>query len=98
MRRGVAAMFGDVDLIVMPTVAIPAPSFAELEAQPDTLRPRELVMMRNTRPFDIWGTPTLSIPCGTTRAGLPIGFQIAGRVGADAEVLRLGAALERRLT
>jgi aspartyl-tRNA(Asn)/glutamyl-tRNA(Gln) amidotransferase subunit A len=97
MRRGVAAMFGDVDLIVSPTVTIPAPSFAELEANPETLRPRELVMMRNTRPFDIWATPTLSIPCGTTRAGLPIGFQIAGRIGADAEVLRFGAALERRL-
>jgi Asp-tRNA(Asn)/Glu-tRNA(Gln) amidotransferase A subunit family amidase len=97
MRRGVAAMFGDVDLIVSPTVTIPAPSFAELEANPETLRPRELVMMRNTRPFDIWGTPTLSIPCGTTRAGLPIGFQIAGRIGADADVLRFGAALERRL-
>jgi aspartyl-tRNA(Asn)/glutamyl-tRNA(Gln) amidotransferase subunit A len=97
MRRGVGAMFGDVDLIVTPTVAVPAPSFAELEAQPDTLRPRELVMMRNTRPFDIWGTPTLSVPCGTTRAGLPIGFQIAGRIGADAEVLRLGAAFERQM-
>jgi aspartyl-tRNA(Asn)/glutamyl-tRNA(Gln) amidotransferase subunit A len=97
MRRGVDQMFGDVDLIVTPTVAIPAPSFAELEAQPDQLRPRELVMMRNTRPFDIWATPALSIPCGTTRAGLPIGFQIAGRIGADAEVLRLGAALERRI-
>jgi aspartyl-tRNA(Asn)/glutamyl-tRNA(Gln) amidotransferase subunit A len=97
MRRGVAAMFGDVDLIVSPTVAIPAPSFAELEANPETLRPRELVMMRNTRAFDIWATPTLSIPCGTTRAGLPIGLQIAGRIGADAEVLRFGAAVERRL-
>jgi aspartyl-tRNA(Asn)/glutamyl-tRNA(Gln) amidotransferase subunit A len=97
LRRGVAAMFSDVDLIVTPTVAVPAPSFAEIEAKPETLRPRELVMMRNTRPFDIWGTPTLSVPCGTTRAGLPIGLQIAGRIGADAEVLRLGAAFEQRM-
>jgi aspartyl-tRNA(Asn)/glutamyl-tRNA(Gln) amidotransferase subunit A len=95
MRRGVTAMFGDVDLIVTPTSPVPAPSFAELEAQPDTLRPRELLMMRNARPFDIWGTPALTVPCGTTRAGLPIGLHIAGRIGADAEVLRLGAAFER---
>jgi len=97
MRRDVGAMFGDVDLIVSPTVTVPAPSFAELEANPEILRPRELVMMRNTRPFDIWATPTLSVPCGTTRAGLPIGLQIAGRIGADAEVLRLGAAFERQI-
>jgi len=95
LRRGVDAMFGDVDLVVTPTVPIAAPSFAELEANPDALRPRELVMLRNTRPFDIWGTPALSLPCGTTRAGLPIGLQIAGRIGADADVLRLGAAYER---
>jgi Asp-tRNA(Asn)/Glu-tRNA(Gln) amidotransferase A subunit family amidase len=94
IRRGVDAMFGDVDLVVTPTVPIAAPSFAELAAQPDALRPRELVMLRNTRPFDIWGTPAISVPCGTTRAGLPIGLQIAGRIGAEADVLRLAAAFE----
>jgi Asp-tRNA(Asn)/Glu-tRNA(Gln) amidotransferase A subunit family amidase len=96
MRRGAAALFADVDLIVTPTVPIAAPSFAELEVHPETLRPRELVMMRNTRPFDIWGTPAISVPCGTTRAGLPIGLQIAGPIGADADVLRLAAAFERQ--
>jgi Asp-tRNA(Asn)/Glu-tRNA(Gln) amidotransferase A subunit family amidase len=96
MRRGASALFADVDLIVTPTVPIPAPSFTELEAHPETLRPRELVMMRNTRPFDIWGTPAVSVPCGTTSAGLPIGLQIAGPIGADAEVLRLAAAFERQ--
>jgi aspartyl-tRNA(Asn)/glutamyl-tRNA(Gln) amidotransferase subunit A len=98
LRRGTAAMFGDVDLIVTPTVPIPAPSFAEIEARPETLRPRELIMLRNTRPFDIYGTPAISVPCGTTSTGLPIGFQIAGRIGADADVLSLAAAFERRVS
>jgi len=98
IRRGSAAMFGDVDLIVTPTVPIVAPSFAEIEAHPEILRPRELVMLRNTRPFDIYGTPAISVPCGTNRAGLPIGLQIAGRIGADADVLRLAAAFERRMS
>lgn len=97
LRRGAGAMFAGVDLIVTPTVPVPAPSFAELEAAPEVLRPRELVLMRNTRPFDIWGTPALTVPCGTTSAGLPIGLQIAGPIGADAEVLRLGAAFEQRM-
>jgi aspartyl-tRNA(Asn)/glutamyl-tRNA(Gln) amidotransferase subunit A len=95
LRRNVPQMFGDADLVVTPTTPAAAPSFAEIEAQPETLRPRELVLLRNTRPFDIWGTPTISVPCGTTRAGLPIGLQIAGRIGAEADVLRLAAAFER---
>lgn len=97
LRRGFGAQLAGVDLVVTPTVAVPAPSFAELEANPDALRPRELLLMRNTRPFDIWGTPGLTVPCGTTSAGLPIGFQIAGPIGADAQVLQLGAAFEQRL-
>jgi aspartyl-tRNA(Asn)/glutamyl-tRNA(Gln) amidotransferase subunit A len=95
LRRGSGALFDGIDLIVTPTVPMPAPSFAELETQPDTLRPKELVLMRNTRPFDIWGTPAVSIPCGTTAAGLPIGLQIAGPIGGEADVLRLAAAFER---
>jgi Asp-tRNA(Asn)/Glu-tRNA(Gln) amidotransferase A subunit family amidase len=97
IRRRADQVFADVDLIVMPTTPIPAPSFAELEAAPETLRPRELMLLRNTRPFNILGTPAISIPCGATRAGLPIGFQITGPIGADAAVLRFAAALEREL-
>jgi aspartyl-tRNA(Asn)/glutamyl-tRNA(Gln) amidotransferase subunit A len=95
MRRGAAALFVGVDLIVTPTTVIPAPSFAELEAAPDTLRPRELELMRNTRMFDVLGTPAISVPCGATAAGLPIGLQIIGPPGGDDAVLRLAAAYER---
>jgi aspartyl-tRNA(Asn)/glutamyl-tRNA(Gln) amidotransferase subunit A len=95
LRRRFAAQLAGIDLVVTPTVPVPAPSFAELEAQPDLLRARELLLMRNTRPFDIWGTPAVSVPCGTTRAGLPIGLQIAGPIGTDAAVLRLAAAFEQ---
>jgi aspartyl-tRNA(Asn)/glutamyl-tRNA(Gln) amidotransferase subunit A len=95
LRHAANAWFADIDVIATPTVPVPAPTFEELAADPAALRPRELVLMRNTRPFDIWGTPALSVPCGVTRERLPIGFQLAARVGADAEVLRVGAALER---
>ncbi|HEY0192045.1 MAG TPA: amidase family protein, partial [Kofleriaceae bacterium] len=95
IRRRAGQLFADVDLIVMPTTPIPAPAFAELT--PDNLRPRELMLLRNTRPFNILGTPALSIPCGTTSTGLPIGLQIVGAPGADATVLRFGATLERQL-
>ncbi|HEX3473470.1 MAG TPA: amidase [Kofleriaceae bacterium] len=94
MRRAAPALFADVDLIVMPTTVVPAPTIAELAARPDELRPRELVLMRNTRMFDVLGTAGISVPCGTTAAGLPIGLQIIGAPGADAAVLRLAAAYE----
>jgi aspartyl-tRNA(Asn)/glutamyl-tRNA(Gln) amidotransferase subunit A len=99
MRRGATALFHDmdVDLIVTPTVPVPAPSFAEIEAAPDRLRPIELLLLRNTRPFNILGTPALSVPCGATGAGLPIGLQITGPPFADGLVLGFGAAFEREL-
>ena len=44
---------------------------------PDKLRPTELIMLRNTRPFNVWGVPAISIPCGFTKDGMPIGLQLA---------------------
>lgn len=72
-----------------------APALAELQAHPDDLRRRELILLRNTRPFNVLGLPAVSVPCGFTRAGLPIGLQIAGAPGDDARVLQLAHAYER---
>ena len=52
-------------------------------------------MLRNTRPFNALGLPTISVPCGFTRAGLPVGLQITGPHGDEATVLRLAHAYER---
>ena len=68
-RRDIAAVFTDVDLLVTPTTPIPAPAIAELKQNPDILRPRELLLLRNTRPINVWGLPAISIPCGFTPAG-----------------------------
>jgi Asp-tRNA(Asn)/Glu-tRNA(Gln) amidotransferase A subunit family amidase len=51
--------------------------------------------IRNTSPFDVYGWPTISVPCGFTQAGLPIGLQISGPLGGDAIVLRLAHAYEQ---
>jgi aspartyl-tRNA(Asn)/glutamyl-tRNA(Gln) amidotransferase subunit A len=48
-----------------------------------------------TFPFNMTGQPAASVPCGFTKAGLPIGLQVVGRRFADATVLRASAALER---
>jgi len=50
--------------------------------------------LRLTRPFNLLGFPAVSVPCGFTDAGLPIGLQIVGRPFAEPKVLRLARAYE----
>ena len=40
-------------------------------------------MLRNTRPFNVYGLPSISVNCGFSKSGLPIGLQITGAPGAD---------------
>ncbi len=93
-RRDALKMFDHIDLIVTPTCPILPPPIAELEAAPQDLRKKELVMLRNTRPFNGLGLPAISIPCGFSRSGLPIGLQIAGAPGAENKVLALAYAYQ----
>jgi aspartyl-tRNA(Asn)/glutamyl-tRNA(Gln) amidotransferase subunit A len=50
---------------------------------------------RNTMPFNALGLPAISVPCGFTAAGLPIGLQIAGHAFDEASVLRIAHAYEQ---
>jgi aspartyl-tRNA(Asn)/glutamyl-tRNA(Gln) amidotransferase subunit A len=94
-RQEFQSIFGDLDLLVTPTTPIPAPMIEQLEAQPDHLRPAEVRLLRNTRPFNVWGLPAISVPCGFTTGGLPIGLQIAGAPWREDLVLRLAYAYEQ---
>ncbi len=51
-------------------------------------------MSRFTKVFNLTGSPAVTVPCGFTRAGLPIGLQIAGRPFDEATVLRVAHAYE----
>jgi aspartyl-tRNA(Asn)/glutamyl-tRNA(Gln) amidotransferase subunit A len=94
-RRGMGRVFADTDLLVIPTMPMPAPAIADLRADPEALRPAELKLLRNTRPFNVWGLPAISLPCGFTQSGLPIGLQIAGPHWREDLVLRLADAYEQ---
>jgi aspartyl-tRNA(Asn)/glutamyl-tRNA(Gln) amidotransferase subunit A len=94
-RRRAHDIFGEVDLLVTPTMPIPAPAIADLKKDPAALRPAELALLRNTRPFNVWGLPAISVPCGFTKSGLPIGLQIAGAHWREDLVLRLAHAYEQ---
>jgi Asp-tRNA(Asn)/Glu-tRNA(Gln) amidotransferase A subunit family amidase len=82
----------EVDVLLTPTVPIPPPLISDLREHPEELRPREVLMLRNTRPFNVWGIPTISIPCGFTKSGLPIGLQLAAAPWRG--IVLLQAALE----
>jgi aspartyl-tRNA(Asn)/glutamyl-tRNA(Gln) amidotransferase subunit A len=49
----------------------------------------------NTAAFDIYGLPTISVPCGFSSSGLPIGLQISGNHFAESTVLALAHAYEQ---
>jgi aspartyl-tRNA(Asn)/glutamyl-tRNA(Gln) amidotransferase subunit A len=95
VRRSIAQAFDSVDLLITPTVRVPPFTIADLQADPDTIRAKELAMLHNTRPWNFTGLPTISVPSGFTRTGLPIGMQISGPPGGEAMVLRLAYAYEQ---
>jgi aspartyl-tRNA(Asn)/glutamyl-tRNA(Gln) amidotransferase subunit A len=89
LRREMLEALGTVDLLATPTAPTPAPTFA---AAYDTSVgfPRT-----NMPPFNLSGLPALALPCGFTRAGLPVSLQLAGRPFDEATVLRAGHAYEQ---
>jgi aspartyl-tRNA(Asn)/glutamyl-tRNA(Gln) amidotransferase subunit A len=95
LRREINSVFEKVDLLVTPTCVTLPPSIAELQSAPEQLRAKELLMLRNTRPFNVYGLPSISVPCGYSQAGLPIGLQITAAPGNEAMVLAAAYAFEQ---
>jgi aspartyl-tRNA(Asn)/glutamyl-tRNA(Gln) amidotransferase subunit A len=89
-RRAIGAVFSKVDLLVTPTTSVPPPTIEEA-----VRLGIELEMIRNTAPFNVYGLPTISIPCGFTSTGLPIGMQISGPHFGEGKVLALAHAYEQ---
>jgi Asp-tRNA(Asn)/Glu-tRNA(Gln) amidotransferase A subunit family amidase len=93
-RRDIEKIFEEIDVLITPTTPIPAPRIADLRKDPDSLRPMEILLLRNTRPANVWGLPAISLPCGFTKSGLPIGLQIIGEHLVEATVLQLAHEYE----
>ncbi len=94
-RRDIARVFDEIDVFITPTTPIPAPRITDLTKDPSLLRPAELRLLRNTRLINVWGLPAISVPCGFTKEGLPIGLQIVGPPGGEKKVLRAARAYEQ---
>ena len=89
VRRTAGKWLASVDVLVTPTLPIPPPAISDPHA--DDILPA----VRNTSPFDVNGWPAISLPCGFTSRGLPLGLQIIGPHGGEAVVLRLAHAYEQ---
>jgi aspartyl-tRNA(Asn)/glutamyl-tRNA(Gln) amidotransferase subunit A len=90
-----AAVSG-IDAVIVPGAPVPAPTLAESDVGngPDA----EAVIQRLTRftrPVNYLGLPSLAIPSGFTKNGLPVGMQLIGRSFDEATLLRIGAAFQR---
>ncbi len=93
IRRDFSGAFEQCDVILAPTV--PAPAFAVGEKTGDPLSMYLLDVF--TTSVNLAGLPGLSLPCGYTRQGLPIGIQVLGRPFDEQGVLQAAFALEQRL-
>jgi aspartyl-tRNA(Asn)/glutamyl-tRNA(Gln) amidotransferase subunit A len=94
-RRTIGQIFQTVDALVTPTSPILPPAIAEFTGDRNGSSDFVIRNIRNTSPFDVYGWPTISVPCGFSASGLPIGLQISAALGQDAVVLQLAHAYEQ---
>ncbi len=90
LRRQFLQLFDRYDLLLMPTTPVTAP----LIEGPDAIEQARL-LTRYTAPFNLTGFPALSLPCGFSSQGLPIGLQIVARPWAEARLLQAAYTYEQ---
>lgn len=81
-------VFGEIDLVATAATMIAAGAIDQGDLS------MTFSLIHNTNPFNLLGTPAISVPCGITREGLPVGLQLAGRWFDEATVLRAAHAYE----
>jgi aspartyl-tRNA(Asn)/glutamyl-tRNA(Gln) amidotransferase subunit A len=89
VRRKAEKWIDGVDVLVTPTLPIPPAAVSDPHA--DDILPA----VRNTSPFDVNGWPAISVPCGFTSQGLPMGLQIIGPHGGESVVFQLAHSYEQ---
>ena len=96
LRRSIGDVFSSVDVLVTPTSPVLPQTVDDAINHPVVPPPGGVApTLRNTQPFDIFGLPTISVPCGFSSGGLPIGLQISGPRLGESRVLALARAYEQ---
>ena len=90
------SLFSKMDFVATPTTSIPAPTVKDSQvAETAALIRRQLLAF--TEPFNVYGAPAISLPCGRTRAGLPTGLHLAADLYSDERLLCAASSFERIL-
>ncbi|MGJ7563840.1 amidase [Variovorax sp. GB1R11] len=90
----VRALFQDIDLLLIPATGIASPTMermSQMGVDADLMS----AMLRYTCPFDMTGSPTITLPGGFTPAGMPVAFQFVARHFDEALLVRAGAAFQQ---
>ncbi len=96
VRVGFDAVLADVDAILAPTVPIAAPLIGENAVQIDSKEESiRSALIRLNRPANFTGLPAVSLPCGWTEDGLPIGLQLIGRAWGEEGLLTIALLFEQ---
>jgi aspartyl-tRNA(Asn)/glutamyl-tRNA(Gln) amidotransferase subunit A len=99
VRREIKRVFATIDVLITPTQRGVAQPIASTQPGSSVARGGAPAPpgggLVNTAAFDIYGLPTISIPCGFSQSGLPIGLQISGNHFAESTVLALAFAYEQ---
>jgi aspartyl-tRNA(Asn)/glutamyl-tRNA(Gln) amidotransferase subunit A len=86
----------NVDALVVPTTPIPAPMIGEETTTVcGTNHSTRALLLRLNRPANLAGLPAVSVPCGLTPEGLPVGLQLIGAVTDEHVLLRIASGFER---
>ncbi len=88
-RRDIRRVFADVDVLALPTMREPAPLISETVNETHQ-RPHS-----NTSAFNHFGTPAITVPCGFSKDGLPIGLQLLGAPFHEPVVLSIAYAYQQ---
>ena len=95
-NREARHLLEEVDLLAGPTEPVTAPQILASEVQAGEQKiGTTAALTQFTRPYNITGSPAISIPCGFSEAGLPIGLQLAGKPFDEVTVLRAAHAYEQ---
>jgi len=96
--REVDAALKDCDALLLPTLPIPAPLIgAETMTIDGREEPVRALMLRLTQLFNVTGHPAISVPCGVTADGLPVGLQLVGHRSQTNDLLSTASIIERLL-
>ncbi len=95
LRKRAHRTIQDMDALLVPTTCIPALPLAEVDASLDAYKRWNPRYSRNTRVGNVLGLCGLTVPCGFTSKGLPIGLMIYGKPFDEATILRVGYAFEQ---